>query len=190
MTPLLPSCYFGPGELYGLLARHPKAVIDTGEHYVRQSHRTRTRIIGPNGAQDLCVPIVHDHGRKKPMHQIRSAYGKTPWFIHYIEDIEAVLLQRHERLIDLNLATLRLGMQWLGLTTGIDVRGTYVEDRHGLTDLRSLLHPKKALPPGVPPVLPYPQVFADRLGFQRRTSVIDLVMNTGPDAHRYLGLMA
>jgi hypothetical protein len=33
---------------------------------------------------------------------------------------------------------------------------------------------------------PYTQLFADRHGFQPRMSVIDLVMNTGPEARSLL----
>jgi hypothetical protein len=154
--------------------------------------------VGPNGPQDLRAQIIHDHGRKLPMHTvrlsyaeawpqqhlhaIRSAYGSAPWFIHYIGDIEAALLARHERLIDLDLATLRMGLKWLGLATQVEVREGYVEDTEGLIDLRDALHPKRPLPPEVQPVDPYPQVFADRHGFQARLSVIDLVCNLGPEA--------
>ena len=45
-VPLLSAFYFGSVEHYRLLARHPKVIIDTGEHYVRQSYRTRTSIVG------------------------------------------------------------------------------------------------------------------------------------------------
>ena len=228
MVPVLPAFYFGSVEHYRLLARHPQVIIDTGEHYERQSYRTRTRIVGPNGVQDLTVPIARRSGEKMPMrdirpsyaetwpqqqvHAIRSAYGNTPWFIHYIDAIEGVILQRHERLVDLDLATMRLGMRWLGLTTEVEVRETYLDvsgeyrvasgergpsvphsplvahrsvldTRH--VDLRTSFHPKKPLPPEVGPVPPYPQVFADRHGFQPRMSVIDLVCNCGPEAlHR------
>ncbi len=196
--PLLSSFYFGCVEHYLVLARHPHALLDTGEHYVRQSHRTRTRIAGPNGPQDLSVQILHDHGRKMPMHAvrlshaepwpqqhlhaIRSAYGSAPWFIHYIDDIEHLLLARHERLIDLNLASMRLGMRWLGLTTAVEVAERYAEPSADALDLRDSLHPKRPLPPGLPPLPTYPQVFAARHGFQARMSIIDLVCNTGPDA--------
>lgn len=207
IVPVLSAFYFGSVEHYRLLAQHPRVIIDTGEHYVRQSDRTRTRIVGPNGVQDLSVQVAHDHGRKTPMravslshaeswprqhlHAIRSAYGKTPWFIHFIDDIEAVLLQGHERLIDLDLATLRLGMEWLGLGTEVVVAEEYLDvasDTDGARhlDLRTNLHPKKPLPPEVTPVVPYPQVFADRHGFVPRTSVIDLVCNCGPEAKRIM----
>lgn len=213
-TPLLPAFYFGSVEHYRLLARHPKVVIDTGEHYERQSYRTRTRIMGPNGVQDLNVQIARDHGHKMPMHTvglstvetwpqqhvhaIRSAYGKAPWTLHYIDAIEEVITTPYDRLIDLDLATLRLGMKWLGLTTEVEVSATYVEvgrdddaTRHSPLathhlDLRTSFHPKKPLPNEVHPVQPYPQVFADRHGFQPRMSVIDLVCNCGPEAKRLI----
>ena len=39
--PLLSSFYFGSVEHYRLLAQHHRVVIDVGEHYERQSYRTR-----------------------------------------------------------------------------------------------------------------------------------------------------
>ncbi len=203
MTPLLSTFYFGSVEHYRLLAHHPKAIIDGGEHHVRQSYRTRTGIVGPNGAQALSVHVEHTGGTKIPvrdvrlscsepwhrqhLHAIRSAYGNTPWFIHYIDDIEAVLLAGHTHLIDLNRASLAAGMRWLGIGTAIEEAAHHVEDVEGLLDLRDRLHPKKPLPEEVAHVRPYPQVFADRHGFVPRRSVIDLVCNCGPEARHHLG---
>jgi hypothetical protein len=207
MVPVLPAFYFGSVEHYRVLARHPRVIIDVGEHYVRQSYRTRTRIVGPNGVQDLNVQIARDQGHKMPMHTvglstvetwpqqhvhaIRSAYGKAPWTLHYIDAIEEVITAPYDRLIDLDLATLRLGLKWVGLTTEVEVSEAYIEvvsdagsTRHW--DLRSALHPKKPLPPDVQPSPAYPQVFADRHGFQPRMSIIDLVCNCGPEAKRII----
>lgn len=222
--PLLSGFYFGSVEHYRLLASHPRVVLDTGEHYARQSYRTRTSIVGPNGAQQLSVQIAHDHGKKTRMrdtglsyaetwpeqhvHAIRSAYGQTPWFIHYIDDIEAVVMKRYDRLPDLQLATIALGIKWLGLATDIFISENYVEgdeihighggigpvdyttpapDRAPLLDLRDTFHPKKPLPMEVTEVPPYPQVFADRHGFVPRMSIIDLVCNLGARSlHRIL----
>ena len=195
MVPVLSAFYFGSVEHYRILAQYPKVIIDTGEHYERQSYRTRTTIVGPNGVQDLVVPIVRRSGEKMAMHSvelsyaetwaqqhlhaIRSAYGNTPWFIHYIDEIEAVLLKKYERLVDLDLATMRLGMKWLGLNTGVEIAASYVEDAPGQLDLRSGLHPKKVIPAEIGPMLDYTQVFQDRHGFVPRMSVIDLVCNCG-----------
>lgn len=199
---LLSAFYFGSIEHYLLLAASPRVIIDTGEHYERQSYRTRTSIMGANGLHHLQVHITRRSGEKMPMrtvglsydetwnaqhlHAIRSAYGKTPWYIHYIDEIEAVLRQRHERLVDLDLATMRLAMGWLGLKTEVVVREKYLEqaevEREGLRDLRTALHPKRPWPTGLPTAPDYTQVFADRHGFTSRLSIIDLVMNMGPAA--------
>ncbi|MCB0759009.1 MAG: WbqC family protein [Flavobacteriales bacterium] len=201
-TPLLSAYYFGSVEHYALMARSERIVIDVAEYYERQSYRTRTSIIGPNGKQDLTLTIARRSGEKMPMHSvvlsyaepwnlqhiqaIRSAYGQTPWFIHYMPDIEALLRKRYAKLVELDLATMHLALKWLGLTCDVEVRETFVEDLKGLTDHRRDLHPKKVLPSTVGNVLPYTQVFADRHGFVGRLSIIDLVMNAGPQARRCL----
>jgi len=221
MIPVLSAFYFGSVEHYRLLARHPRVIIDAGEHYERQSYRTRTRIVGPNGVQDLTVQIARRSGEKMPMrtvglsyteswpqqhvHAIRSAYGNTPWFIHYIDEIEAVVLKGYDRLVDLDLATMRMGMKWLGLLTELVISEEYIvpstlsdvlygaptvevsrighgKSDNNMFDLRTTFHPKRPLPTEINVVPSYPQVFADRHGFQQRMSVIDLVCNCGPDA--------
>ncbi|MBK9514273.1 MAG: WbqC family protein [Flavobacteriales bacterium] len=53
-------------------------------------------------------------------------------------------------------------------------------------DLRTSFHPKRPLPPEVSAAPTYTQLFADRHGFRPRMSVIDLVMNTGPEARSFL----
>lgn len=219
-TPLLSAFYFGSVEHYRMLAQHPKVIVDIGEHYERQSYRTRTRIVGPNGVQDLTVQIARRSGEKMPMrtvglsyvetwpqqhvHAIRSAYGNTPWFIHYIDAIEEVVLKKYDRLVDLDLATMRLGLKWLGLTTEVVVSEEYVvpsllsnvlsrsmsssgighetSDTVRTIDLRTTLHPKKPMPTEISAAPAYPQIFADRHAFQPRMSVIDLVCNCGPEA--------
>jgi hypothetical protein len=203
-VPVISAVYFGPVELYRLLARHPEAIVDVGEHYERQSYRTRTSIVGPNGVQDLVVQISRRSGEKMPMstvglsyaeswpqqhiHAFRSAYGKTPWAIHFLDDIEELITTEHGRLIDLDLQTMQLCMKWLGLKSVLQVIDHYIEPSEIATglDLRNSLHPKKPLPSSVEPFPPYPQVFADRHGFVSRLSVIDLLCNTGPHARRYL----
>lgn len=204
---LLPAFYFGSVDHYALMARSATVVIDIGEHYERQSYRTRTSIMGANGRQDLLVNIERRSGKKMPMRTvrlsytepwnaqhvqaIRSAYGQTPWYIHYIEEIEEVLLQKYDRLVDLDLATMRLALKWIGLPVMPTISETYLEapllwDDRPLLDLRAALHPKRSLPDPLMPIRPYPQVFADRHGQADRLSIIDLVMNTGPDARMHL----
>ncbi len=200
--PLFPALYFGSVEHYALLARAGRCLVDIGEHYERQSYRTRTTIAGANGLQALQVHIARRSGEKMPMRTvglsyaepwhlqhlqaIRSAYGQSPWFIHYMQDIEAVVGAKHALLTDLNLATMRLAAEWLGLAAP-EVQESYIEHVPAdVLDLRTALHPKRPLPAEVRAVPVYPQVFADRLGPQGRLCVIDLVMNLGPGARQAL----
>jgi hypothetical protein len=88
--------------------------------------------------------------------------------------------------VDLDLATMHLVMRWLGLATEVLIRETYVQPEAGTLDLRDALHPKKPLPDGVSAARPYPQVFADRHGYQARMSIIDLLCNCGPQAATFL----
>ncbi|MEO8066167.1 MAG: WbqC family protein [Flavobacteriales bacterium] len=203
-VPVFSAFYFGSVEHYRLLAQHDRVTIDVGEHYERQSYRTRTSIIGPNGQQDLVVQIARRSGTKMPMksvglsyieswphqhvHAIRSAYGQAPWFIHFIDEIESVVLKKYERLVDLDLATMQLGMKWLGLKTEVGLSEKYLDmtSGDGQVDLRSSFQPKKPLPVEVASVPSYPQVFADRHGSVPRLSVIDLVCNCGPQAVQHL----
>ncbi len=203
MTPLLPAFYFGSVEHYRLLAAREKVVIDIGEHYERQSYRTRTGIVGPNGRLDLVVPVEHDHGRKMPMRgvlisrrsswprrhlqAVRSAYGKAPWTIHFIDQLESLLHHPYRRLVDLDLASMRLCIEWLGLSTAIELSERHVANADGHVDLRAAFHPKRPLPAEVTPVKPYPQVFSERHGFIGRMSILDLLFNLGPAAREALG---
>lgn len=181
-----------------MISRSERVLIDVGEHYERQSYRTRTSIIGPNGKQDLTVSIARRSGEKMPMRTvglsyvepwnlqhiqaIRSAYGQTPWFIHYIDEIEALLTPRYGRLIDLDLATLRTVLKWLRISTPVEVREDHVEDTKDFIDHRVDLNPKRALPPSISVVPEYQQIFSDRHGFNGRLCILDLLMNTGPEA--------
>ncbi|MDQ3100683.1 MAG: WbqC family protein [Bacteroidota bacterium] len=200
-VPVISAMYFGPVELYRFLAGHKEVVVDVGEHYERQTYRTRTSIIGPNGKQDLVVQIARRSGEKMPMrsvgisyveswpqqhiHALRSAYGKTPWFIHFIDDLEELLLQPHERLVDLDIASMQLCLKWLAIKIELVISDEYVESPI-TEDLRSSFQPKKPLPSSITPVEPYQQVFADRHGFVQRLGIIDLLCNCGPQSMNYL----
>ncbi|MBK6342575.1 MAG: WbqC family protein [Flavobacteriales bacterium] len=120
------------------------------------------------------------------LHAIRSAYGNAPWFIHYIDDIEAVLLAPHDRLIDLNMATSGWDCNGWDSPPAITVEDAHVE------------HDPATYRTSAPPCTPspchriwkrahrMPRVFEQRHGFVPGCSVVDLVMNLGPEARGWL----
>lgn len=194
MTLVVPSCYFGPLELYAMILRADNVVVDVGEHYVKQSYRTRTNIHGANGKQDLSVHIVRTH-RKTPMkdmrlrhtenwraehwQSIRSAYGQSAWFIHYEQEIQDLVMKPHKMLVQRNIESMQLMMKLCGIHRRLEISEEYIES-NSILDLREALHPKLPLPPVVDTVGPYRQVFEAKNGFIPRLSILDLLMNMGP----------
>lgn len=192
---LIASYYFGPAELYRAIAKSDTVIVDLGEHYVKQSYRTRSRIIGANGIEELSVHINRTH-RKTPMremllshkenwraehwHAIRSAYGQSAWFIHYADDLRNMILHPHTNLVERNLASMRMMMSLAEIDKDLNISESFVEDDTAI-DLRSSLHPKKPLPDMITELKPYRQVFEARHGFVRGLSMIDLLMNMGPE---------
>jgi len=194
-TLIVPACYFGPIELYKAIARADRVIVDTGEHFVRQSYRTQTHLASANGVETLSVRIQRTH-EKTPMrqmrlsyaeawpaqhwHAIRSAYGQSAWFIHYEEAVRSVVLTKHENLVERNMATMQLMLRLCRMDKPLHVEQEYQEPTQGI-DLREALHPKKELPAFLQPTPSYRQVFEEKYGFAPRMSILDLLMNMGPE---------
>ena len=137
---------------------------------------------------------------------LTTAYSSAAYFDHYAPDFFAILESRPDRLWDLNLGTLRFLAQALrcpvpeaGKTTSTPsvepraISGELLNRpdqannlRGELLDMRGAIHPKHPLPPGIPPIGPYFQVFSDRMPFTPGLSAIDLIFNEGPEAASFL----
>ena len=199
-TLIIPACYFGPVELYRVIAHADRVIVDLGEHYVKQSYRTQTHIAAANGAERLSVRIQRTHVKtpvremhvsysehwvEQHWHAIRSAYGQSAWFIHYEDDVRSVVLDRNTSLSERNLNSMRLMLRLCKLEQTLEVSNEYVEMANTL-DLRGILHPKKDLPASLLSRSTYRQVFEEKHGFIPRMSILDLLMNMGPEAHTVL----
>ncbi|MDL2320639.1 WbqC family protein [Alistipes sp. OttesenSCG-928-B03] len=177
-------------------------VIDTGEHYVRQSYRNRCEIATAGGCTALTVNVVKmPNFAKLPMRDIRidyskrwqhqhlqslvSAYRSAPYFDHYWPELEPFFARRHEFLADLNAGLAQRLMQLLGSAATLNVSEKYIEpDTPDITDLRDAISPKPRLARPDPLFAPQPywQVFSAVRPFEPNLSVIDLLMCEGPHA--------
>ena len=72
----------------------------------------------------------------------------------------------------------------IGLEPHIEYSSSYSEPAPGETDLRDAIHPKRRKAETILPVQPKPyyQVFSEKYGFQPDLSIIDLLMNMGPES--------
>jgi hypothetical protein len=189
---ILPTAYFGSTEYWTALVKGGEdVVLDLGENYVKRSERNRTRIMTSGGVMQLSVQLCHANKPRQPItsmqvdyskrwqHQhivaIESAYRSSPYYDHYSHLIEGLFSQPWERLVDLNLATLKAVCKALKIAMPT-LSEEYVRAEEGDIDMRD----KKRGSTFV--AEPYIQVFCDRLPFAPNLSILDLLMCEGPEA--------
>ena len=107
----LSSTYFGPVQWYQKLNRYEKCYIEQWDSFVKQTYRNRCVIATANGLQALTVPTerpagsgktlmkdirISDHGNWRHLHwnALLSAYGESPFFIYYADDIRTFFEKR------------------------------------------------------------------------------------------------
>lgn len=208
-TALLSAAYFPPVQWFQKMHRHRRCVIDTGEHFVKQTYRNRCIIATANGTQTLTVPTERQAGTKTAMHDTRisdhgewrhlhwnalvSAYGESPFFDYYADDLRPFFEERYESLAEFDIAITMKLCQLLDVRPDITVSSTYVDAEalaeatgHEVADFREAIRPKNAPADAAFTPHPYYQVYARRHGFQPNMSVADLLFNEGPEGIFYL----
>ena len=213
-TALLSSTYFGPVQWYQKLNRYKRCVIERFDNYTKQTYRNRCVIVTANGVQALTVPTksydtpkypmrdirISDHGEWRHLHwnAITSAYGESPFFDYYADDLRPFFEKHWEYLFDLNLEithtmcdlldirpTIALSDEYAILPSASESPGT-VQERQHVADFRDVIRPKHPQPD--PDFVPrtYYQVYASRHGFLPNLSILDLLFNEGPEGVFYL----
>ena len=204
MNALLSTTYFGPVQWYQKLYRSDEVQIERWESFQKQTYRNRCLIATTQGVQALTVPVEHtdrllikdlrisDHGNWRHLHwnALQSAYGESPFFEYYQDDIRPFFEQRWDYLLDFNEA-IRVKMCEL-LDIQPKVRFTEEFTVYSLQfinkekDFRSAITPKHPQPdPDFQPKSYY-QVYQQKHGFQPNLSILDLLFNMGPESIFYL----
>lgn len=215
---LLPTAYLPPLSYVALLLKSPCATVEIHETFPKQTHRNRCEILTSNGIMRLSVPVVRSSGNHTPtsditisyaerwniqhIRTIESAYSMTPYFLYLWDDLKAILLRRHDRLIDLNSEIMRYLFTKLNISCQLQYSEDYVPPQQAANnqqlDMRNMFahNPSSEANPSNPLThssiqafkqLKYYQLWADRLGFCPNLSIIDLLFNIGPaDARKYL----
>ena len=132
---------------------------------------------------------ISDHGSWRHLHwnALVSAYGESPFFIYYEDDIRPFFERRWDYLFDFNMETTLKLCELLDVEPNISVTDHYVDaDAADIDDFRDAIRPKHPLPdPDFTPK-PYYQVHNLRQGFQPNMSALDLLFNEGPEGVLHL----
>lgn len=211
MKAILATTYFGPVQWYQKLNRFGSVLIEQHEHFLKQTFRNRCIIATTQGVQALTVPVektpsnlpegrlikdvrISNHGKWRSEHwnALQSAYGESPFFEYYEDDIRPFFEDRWEYLLDFNMAITEKMCVLLDIHPHITLTESYQnslpfgEGWGGASDFRTIIHPKHPQPdPDFNPK-PYYQVYQERFGFQPNLSVLDLLFNMGNEAVLYL----
>ena len=207
----LHTTYFGPVQWYQQLYRSECVYIDRNERWQKQTIRNRCYIATANGIQALSVPIVHkapslyregrggsltsdirisDHGkwRREHWNALQSAYGESPFFDYYADDIRPFFTEKWEFLFDFNLAIIHKMCELLDIDTHpqpLPKGGTSINPQPtpSLRECRNESSPslREGLGVGV-----YYQVYQQKHGFLPNLSILDLLFNMGNEAILYL----
>lgn len=204
MKALLSSTYFGPVQWYQKLHRYDECLIEQYESFIKQTYRNRMVIATTNGPLALTIPTNHgdsmlmkdirisDHANWRHVHwnAILSAYGESPFFEYYQDDIRIFFEKRYEFLFDFNMEITEKMIELLDIRPKISVTGEYLpklseEQRmksEEVKDFRDVIRPKKPLPD--PEFTPkrYYQVYEQKHGFLPNMSILDLLFNEGNEA--------
>ena len=196
MTALLSTTYFGPVQWYQKLFRAKDVMIERCENFQKQTFRNRCIIATTQGVQALTVPVakdthpsniknlrISDHGNWRHLHwnAIQSAYGEAPFFEFYEDDLRPFFEQRWEYLLDFNEAIRMKMCELLDIHPHVSFTNEFMPPSP-IYDYRDAIQPKH--PAEDPDFKPrrYYQVYEQKHGFLPNLSIIDLLMNMGPEA--------
>jgi len=202
---ILSTTYFGPVQWYYELNRADCIKIEQWESFQKQTYRNRCVVATEAGTQTLTVPVEHDggsrcirdtrisdHGNWRHLHwqALASAYGESPFFDYYADDVRPFFERRWTYLLDYEMEITRKMCELLDLRpASIGLTENFVSDYgHGADDKRNAITPKPRAdkPRTAFEAKPYYQVYGSRHGFLPNLSVLDLLFNEGPEGILYL----
>ena len=158
-----------------------------------------------NGPLALTIPTNHDislsmkdirisdHANWRHVHwnALLSAYGESPFFEYYQDDIRPFYEKKYEFLFDFNMETTAKMIELLDIRPKISITEAYIQSKelkeeNEIKDFRDAIRPKKSLPDPEFESKRYYQVYEQKHGFQPNMSILDLLFNEGNEAIFFL----
>ena len=196
-------------QWYQKLHRAEHVWMEQWESFQKQTYRNRCLIATTQGIQALTIPVdrpstvnyikdirVSDHGNWRHLHwnALQSAYGESPFFDYYQDDIRPFFEQRWDFLLDFNEGIRAKMCELIDIQPKVSLTDSWSDISHSslhtlhssIIDLREAIRPKH---PGADPdfeAKPYYQVYRQKHGFLPNLSILDLLFNMGPESIFYL----
>lgn len=187
------SRYAGSVDYYAAMLRYGKVAIDLSEPFDKHhKHLNRMDIVGTNGCQQLSASLqkpnrrmavgevaLSSHGNWRHTHwgALFSAYGRTPFFDYFADDLKQIYTDESIQTISsLNLTLHAAVIDFLDL----DIETVVIDNKNDLAasdalNLRDGVLTEQTLEP-------YYQIWSSKFGFQPNQSILDLLFNVGREA--------
>ena len=207
-TAILSSAYFAPVQWYQKLNRYENIVIEQHDNFIKQTYRNRCVIATTQGLQALTIPVerpsdarldktqlkdicISDHGNWRHLHwkALLSAYGESPFFEYYADDIRPFYEKKYKFLLDFNMEINAKMMELLDIEkSSLSLSNEYssYEGDSDTVDFREVIRPKHPGEDKEWQPKKYYQVYQQKFGFQPNLSILDLLFNEGNEAVYYL----
>ena len=205
MNVLLSTTYFGPIQWYQKLCCADEVWIERCENFQKQTYRNRCVIATTQGTQVLTVPVeapsrqvgatrISDHGNWRHLHwnALRSAYGDSPFFMYYEDDLRPFFTERcWDYLFDFNEAIREKICELLDIHPIVHYTESFISPSpstsnlqpfSSLHDFREAINPKHPAPDSDFTPRRYYQVYEAKHGFLPNLSILDLLFNMGPES--------
>jgi hypothetical protein len=191
-------------DFFCFVAQLPNIVIESKEYFEKQSYRNRFDILMSNGVFGLTIPVKN--GRKKLMYEdieidydqkwqknylstLQTAYGKSPFYEFFEEDIKAIIYTDFVKIFELNQKILTFCLINLKLPTSkISYSSVYISANNQDFNCYRKEISEKNQNNNLTffQQMPYLQTFGNE--FVHNLSVLDLLCNIGPEAKHYLAI--
>ncbi len=182
-------------------------ILEANENFNKQSYRNRAYILGANGKLALTIPVQKGSQKtiitdvkidyktdwnRKHWQSIKSAYGKSPFFIHYADFLEDIYENPPQLLWEFNYKILTICQKLLRIQIPINKTQHFEKETDNKTiDKRNNISPKK---PAIFSHKEYYQTFGNKFentthtttNFQNNLSILDLLFNEGTNAKTLL----
>ena len=199
---LLSTAYFAPLPFYAVVIRSAEVYIEQFENYTKQTFRNRCEIMGANGSISLIVPVVKSRSPKILIKDLKisydvdwqrnhwrtifSAYGSSPYFDYFKDDIFPFFEVKEKYLLDYNLKIHDTICELLEIENNTTLTSDFEKIPEGAKNLREVISPKNKLLNRQFQAEKYTQVFSEKTSFIPNLSILDLLFNEGPNSFTIL----
>jgi hypothetical protein len=198
--PIFPIALFPPISYLARLSSFEAVALEGYETFPKQTYRNRAYILSANGLLHLTVPVKRSKQCKQLTQEVRisyqenwnlkcwraifSAYGKSPYFEFFAQEIESFFTKRYDLLVDLNLDVLMFCKRQFSIRTELFKTSEFKKES-SCNDFRESFQVKNQSQELIS-MSEYYQCFSDKFGFVQNLSCLDLLFNLGKESISYL----